>query len=193
MHKPNSESIYQIKIKLLSIQPWIWRRVFVSEAASLQDLHRIIQTIMPWDGSHPHRFFIKNKYYGPYIAKSGGNLDEETLDEKKITLGNLELSQKQRFRYIYDFGDKWIHEITIEKIIFPDSSQFYPFCVAGKNKAPPDDCGGAWGYSNLLDILADPKNPDYKDRAQCLGESFDPTKYNINEANQRLKSLFSAS
>jgi hypothetical protein len=188
--KQKSESIYQIKIKLLSFKPWIWRRVLISGGSSLRDLHHIIQAVMPWDGGHLHQFIIEEDNYGPSTAEIGCDWGEEVLNEKKFTLDKLNLPSKYKFRYEYDFGDDWVHEITIEKIIAQYPAQFYPFCVAGENAAPPDDCGGVWGYAELLEILKDPKNPEYKNRIRWLGEKFDPTKFEVDKANQYLSRLF---
>jgi Plasmid pRiA4b ORF-3-like protein len=188
--KQKSETIYQIKIKLLNFKPWIWRRVLVPGRSTLRDLHQIIQAAMPWDGGHLHQFIIGQEHYGPSMAEIGGDWGEEIFDEKKFTLDKLALPSKSKLRYEYDFGDDWVHEINVEKIIAQDSDQFYPVCMAGENAAPPDDCGGVWGYGELLEILADPKNPEHKNRQRWLGEKFDPTKFNIDEANQNLRSLF---
>jgi hypothetical protein len=188
--KSKSESIYQIKIKLLNFKPWIWRRILVPGGSTLRDLHQIIQTAMPWDGGHLHQFNIGQDQYGPTMAEIGDDWGEEVLDEKKITLDKLALPSKCKFLYEYDFGDDWVHEMTVEKIIAPDFDQFYPTCVAGDNAAPPDDCGGVWGYRDLLEILGDPKNPEHKNRQRWLGEKFDPTKFNMDKANQSLRKLF---
>jgi len=187
--KQKKESIYQIKIKLLNFKPWIWRRVLIPGVANLRDLHRIIQATMPWEGGHLHQFVIGEERYGPSMAEMGGGWGEEALDEKKFTLDKLALQPKHSFRYEYDFGDDWAHELKVEKIIAPDLGQSYPICLAGENAAPPDDCGGAWGYAELLEILADPKHPEHKNRKEWLGKKFDPTKFEVNAINQNLGRL----
>ncbi|MCC7318244.1 MAG: hypothetical protein IT219_06890 [Bacteroidales bacterium] len=34
---------------------------------------------------------------------------------------------------------------------------------------PPEDCGGVPGYYRLLEVMADPKHPDYADMLDWLG------------------------
>ena len=54
---------------------------------------------------------------------------------------------------MYDFGDYWEHEILVEKILPLEKGTHYPVCVTGKRACPPEDCGGATGYEELLEIL----------------------------------------
>ena len=154
------------------------------------DLHHIIQAVMPWDSGHLHQFIIGEESYGPSIKEIGCDWGEEVLDEKKFSLNKLAPPSKFKFRYEYDFGDDWVHEMIVEKIIARDLRQSYPICIAGENAAPPDDCGGVWGYKELLEILADPENPEHKNRQRWLGKKFDPTKFYVDKANQSLRSLF---
>ena len=48
----------------------------------------------------------------------------------------------------------------LEKVLPAVSDEKYPQCVDGKNACPPDDCGGPWGYDNLLKVMKNPKNPE---------------------------------
>ena len=48
----------QVKISLKGCSVPVWRRVIVSTAYTLYDLHRVIQAAMGWTGSHLHGFFI---------------------------------------------------------------------------------------------------------------------------------------
>ena len=59
----------------------------------------------------------------------------------------------------------------------------YPRCVAGKNAAPPEDCGGPWGYSEMLQALADPDHPERDELLEWLDEDFDPTDFDRDELN----------
>ena len=68
-----------------------------------------------------------------------------------------------RLRYTYDFGDDWDHDIKLEKVLPPDADLHVaavPVCLAGKGACPPEDCGGAWGYADLKETIADPSDED---------------------------------
>ena len=76
--------------------------------------------------------------------------------------------------YEYDFGDSWLHEVSLEKILPAKSNVQYPICSAGKRACPPEDCGGAPGYYNLLRIIKNPKHPEHDSMMEWLEEDFDP-------------------
>ena len=67
---PNRAPIYLLCIRLDAISPLIWRRLLVSEATTIAELHAIIQIAFGWSDSHLHRFVIHAKSYG--IAYLGG-------------------------------------------------------------------------------------------------------------------------
>ena len=54
--------VYQIKVSLDGSTPPIWRRLLVSEHASLQQLHDIIQVAMGWLDSHLHQFIAEGVF-----------------------------------------------------------------------------------------------------------------------------------
>jgi hypothetical protein len=54
------------------------------------------------------------------------------------------------FFYEYDFGDSWMHELRVERIVRANARMRYPRCVAGARLAPPEDCGGPRGYQEWL-------------------------------------------
>ena len=58
--------------------------------------------------------------------------------------------------YDYDFGDGWEHDLKIERVLPAEPGTHYPRCLTGKRACPPEDCGGPWGYQNLIEVLANP-------------------------------------
>ena len=86
--------------------------------------------------------------------------------------------------YEYDFGDSWLHEIVVEKIL-PDSGARYAVCLAGARACPPDDVGGPHGYALFL---ADRSNNENLDRwgEPAWVRSFDPERFDLPLINSRL-------
>ena len=66
----------------------------------------------------------------------------------------------------------------------------YPACVAGKRNCPPEDCGGAWGYADLLEILANPAHPQHEEQLEWLGGEFDPEAFSVADADAALAATF---
>ena len=62
-----------------------------------------------------------------------------------------------------------------------------PACIGGRRACPPEDCGGTWGYRELLDILADPTHPEYLDRCIWLDRPFDPEAFDPGEFGDNLR------
>ncbi len=123
-------------------------------------------------------------------------MDDDYGDESTVRLCDIlfALGAKRRFTYTYDMGDSWDHEIIIEQELPADPEADYPVCVTGKRNGLIEDCGGIWGYEELLAILADPKHEDYAERKEWLGECYgvsrwDADKFDLEGINRRLKPL----
>jgi hypothetical protein len=84
----------------------------------------------------------------------------------------------------------WRRLLIIEKRAPSLEPACYPACVAGKRNCPPEDCGGPWGYEDLLAVLADPAHPEHAERSEWLGEEFDPDEFAIEIANATLAARF---
>lgn len=108
---------------------------------------------------------------------------------KKYTLANVVSAVKEKFIYIYDFGDDWIHEILVEKILPPGKEAKYPVCLAGKRACPPEDSGGVWGYAQMLEIVQDPKHEEYDSLMEWLGDEFDPETFDPEKINAKLRKM----
>jgi transcriptional regulator with XRE-family HTH domain len=179
--------VYQFKITLDGIKPPIWRRLQTPSDFTLESLSDMIQTVMGWEGGHLHAFEIDGEVYGP---SDPADWDDEALDECDYGLDDLVLSAKTRFKYRYDFGDDWSHTVVLEKIL-PWKPEDGPVCVTGQRACPPEDCGGIWGYQDLLATLADPKHPAHAERREWMGGSVpDPERFSLERVNLKLAAQF---
>ncbi|MEL6722563.1 MAG: plasmid pRiA4b ORF-3 family protein [Pseudomonadota bacterium] len=172
---------YQIKINLQGAKPPIWRRLWVAPDMTLGQLHDVIQTAMGWHDCHLHQFDV----YGEYYSAPDQELGPDVSDEEDITLAAALQEPKQRITYEYDFGDGWVHEILLEKVLPREKQETLPICVKGKRACPPEDCGGVWGYGGLLEVLADPQHEQYEDMLEWVGD-FDPEAFCVDSVNQKL-------
>jgi hypothetical protein len=174
-----SNLVYQFKITLKEIEPLIWRRILVPSKYTFWDLHVAIQDAMGWLDSHLHQFRIKKLRSGKVLLI--GIPLEDMYDDEEDVLAGWELDMADFFlepgkiaEYEYDFGDSWEHEILLEGILLKDKTVKYPRCLGGERTCPPEDCGGTWGYQNLLEIMHTPAHEEYQSTKEWLGGKFDP-------------------
>jgi hypothetical protein len=187
--KPSADAqIYQLKITLKDLAPPVWRRIQVSSRMLLGDLHALVQIVMGWDNSHMHQFKVGKTYYGSRYPEDFDGTTE-TQDEDKITVGEVLTKPKAKLTYEYDFGDSWEHEIALEKILPAEQGVKYPLCLDGKRACPPEDCGGVWGYANMLEVMDNPEHPEYEEMEEWLGEEFDPEAFSVEAVNKVLRKM----
>ncbi len=180
---PIPTDIYQIKITLIGAKPPIWRRFQVGGDITLHRLHGIIQIVMGWENAHLHSFEIAGKEYG----EPNPEFVSDSLNEKKFKLCDVVEKEKQRFKYEYDFGDDWLHDVVVEKILPADPGAKYPVVLDGARSCPPEDCGGVWGYMDMLEIIRNPKHERYEELLEWIGDEFDPEAFSIDQINACLR------
>lgn len=179
MPRKTTAAIYQIKITLQGIKPPIWRRVLVPADITLDRLHFIVLAAMGWGGGHMHMFEMDGQHYGEPDGEFDG-----MKNEARVKLNKLLCVEKDSLMYEYDFGDSWRHKIVLEKILPPVAGATVPVCLAGARACPPEDCGGEWGYANLLAALADPKHEEHEAMCDWIGYDFDPADFDLADVNQ---------
>jgi hypothetical protein len=165
--------LYLLKVAFRGIKPPIWRRICVRADSTFGDLHEVLLSIMEWSDFHLHLFNL----YGHEL--SDGRLFEEDDDgigdESKFRL-NVYTQTGSIFYYKYDFGDDWVLKITVLDDDYKYHDEFFePYeIIAGKRAAPPEDCGGVYGYYRLLEVLKDPNHPSYEDCRELAGDDWEP-------------------
>ena len=143
----------------------------------LDALHRLIQVVMGWEDSHLHMFSKGGRHYSspsPWGNDFGMPGTPRDLDARKCRINQLLKREKDWMTYMYDFGDSWEHKITLQKILPYDRTVRLPACTGGRRRCPPEDCGGVWGYYEMLETLKDPNAPDHEDFKEWIGGDFDP-------------------
>ncbi len=70
-------------------------------------------------------FIFRGKDYGVY--HDGGISFAD--DPIKVLFSELGLQENEKFIYEYDFGDDWVNELRIEKILKPDNKFRFPKCI----------------------------------------------------------------
>lgn len=177
---------FQIRIDLARYRPKIWRRLLIRSDLPLYDFHLAIQIAMGWDNSHLHQFIKEKKFYSERLKDDWTWDDRHNIDYDGMIISDLLLKEKDKIEYEYDFGDGWVHEIKLEKILPSDDTMKSPVCTDGALASPPEDCGGIWGYAQMLEIMKDPGHEQYEETLEWIGETFNPEFFDIITANKLL-------
>jgi hypothetical protein len=176
--------IYQLRIALTDVTPSVWRRVLVPGGYTLDRLHRVIQHAMGWQDLHLHSFEIGGQQYGE-PDPVGELAVRDELDARLDAVAG----KGDGFRYTYDFGDWWEHEVTVEDVSAAEPDERYPACVGGARACPPEDVGGAFGFGELLAALAEPDHPRREALLAWLGREFHPDEFHPERATTLLRRL----
>jgi hypothetical protein len=171
--------LYRLKVTLQGVRPPIWRRFLVPGDIKLNRLHDSLQAVMGWTNSHLHQFDIRGERYGIPDREFG----DEITNENKIALCEVLSRPKDRLIYQYDFGDDWIHDVVLEAVLPAGEKGQYPMIEAGKRACPIEDCGGCYGYMEMLEALKDSKHPEHENMVEWVGGSFDSEAFNVIQAN----------
>jgi hypothetical protein len=179
-----ARNVHRLKVTLRGSKPPIWRRFEVASDITLARLHSVIQLGFGWEDCHLWVFETPAGRYG----SSDPELEIRSAANKKLSA--VADWPGDKLRYEYDFGDGWDHDIIVEAVQPAEQDVAYPRCVAGKRSCPPEDCGGIWGYYELLNTLANPRHENHAQMLWWLGISspadFDPDRFDLDEANSYL-------
>ncbi len=193
MKTKTPQATFQLKVTLMGSRPPIWRRILVPNTITLGKLHQVLQVVMGWEDEHLHQFVQGRELYG-VPDKEEVFFGMSATDENKTILSSLLSKEKEWLTYEYDFGDGWEHKLILEKKLPFDDSIQLPHCLKGKRASPPEDCGGMWGYMDLIGIMSDKSSPEYAERAEWLEENFgindfNPEFFDLEEVNTQLHRL----
>lgn len=116
--------VFQIKMVLEGSKPPIWRRLLIPANLRLPDLHGVVQLAMRWNDSHLYHFMVGLRseglrFYGdPYPLDIDLMVQAEGrfINDLNVPIDHLLVNRKDWIRYEYDFGDGWIHRLTLEEI-----------------------------------------------------------------------------
>ncbi len=170
------------------------RSFFVPLHCNFLTLHRILQIGFGWTDEHLHKFTCNRRR-----TRIDEALQERCYSymdrEKRKALFNKEgarlseyIPPVKRIDYEYDFGDGWVHVITVGAIEVIEGEP-YATCTGGQGTTPPEDCGGPHGYARLLAILKDPTHDEHDEKLEWVEDGFDLDfdQWDINSRLERLK------
>jgi len=150
-HSQNTGSVCILKVALEGSKN-IWRKIAIREGQTLHCLHDIIYDAFDREEEHMYSFFFphspqktfnprkihqsSDEYTHPYACEDKGMFGSEAQSGSKTSLKSLALTEGQVFYYLFDFGDEWWHEITVDKTGGTANDEKYPRIIEKKGKSP---------------------------------------------------------
>lgn len=142
--------IYIFKVKL-SHNKRTWRTIAINENQTLDTLHEAIFHAFDRYDAHLYSFYMTNgakrqdrfrscpEYTDPNAIQNDGGLfgfRTQPKNAARTKIKDLNLSIKDKFEYLFDFGDNWLHEIVLEEISEPESKTKYPKILKVNGESP---------------------------------------------------------
>jgi hypothetical protein len=145
-----SEPVFVLKVALSGDKD-VWRRIAMLGSQALDELSWVIFCAFDRDDEHLYSFYFPKpgskgrarirdaaEYSHPACCEEGGlAFGSSPTDASEATLSSLGLKPRQKFHYLFDFGDEWWHDITVEAVDAPRERGKYPRILEKHGKSPP--------------------------------------------------------
>jgi len=128
----------------------IYRNIEILGNQTLADLHDSIFEAFDRYDEHLYSFFLTGKATknirvirdSPEITHPM-NLEDhigfgfkKRYNAEKTEIGKLDLDEKEKLYYLFDFGDEWWHELTVLNVLNVDDSTGFPRIVKVSRESP---------------------------------------------------------
>mgnify|MGYP001030745072 FL=1 len=120
----------------VSCRKGCYRHIQISGGNTLEDLHNAIQDAFAFDNDHAYAFFMDNCQWSKrdaYYAPGIGQFDERSAGD--FCLNQLDLEAGKQFKYLFDFGDEWVFQCRVLRVLEEQTEQPAVVRVQGE---PPE-------------------------------------------------------
>jgi Plasmid pRiA4b ORF-3-like protein len=153
---------YLLQTELQNItNPCIVRTLSVPASATFHTLHCALQVAFGWGNCHLHSFEVLAAPRAPNARKvprvllkidPSPNQYDDVFDPmpqntKKLRLRDVyenAIYKDSAIEYWYDFGDDWMHSISLIGRALASTRQIV--CLSGEGSPAEEDCGGPGGW-----------------------------------------------
>jgi hypothetical protein len=132
--KPGAVLTYSFKVTYQR-KPSVWQVIEISEDQSLDDLHYAILSGVDFDTDHLYSFFMSGQAWDRGTEYAAPHAERRSAARVKI--GDLRLRMKQKFLYLFDYGDEHRFEVQLVDINPEAPKGRYPRLVESHGKVPP--------------------------------------------------------
>nr|HMQ29247.1 plasmid pRiA4b ORF-3 family protein [Chloroflexaceae bacterium] len=111
------------------------RDIEIADDQNLEDLHLAIQQALGWDDDHLYSFFMGRRPYDR-ANEVGSPWSDSARRTYQVSVGSLGLKAKQKFLYLFDYGDEHLFTLEVLQINPQAPRGNYPKVVAREGRAP---------------------------------------------------------
>jgi hypothetical protein len=112
----------------------LWRRIAIPGALPLEDLAETIIGAFQFTYDHLYQFSYRNRFgvetHANHLYMDDGPWASE------VRVGDIPLQEGQSMTYLYDFGDRWEFDVTLERVDPPDRAMKEPAILDARGEAP---------------------------------------------------------
>jgi hypothetical protein len=202
-----TEATFRLRIELHGMQPPVWRSLDVAAWTPLDRLNGDLQEVFGWQFGERHWFHVGSPRSGSSFTELAiydpddpdadpyGDADDpildEALDEAEYGLG--EIMEKVGDAFMYTYGKKWLHKVTLTEVLPPRPRNELPVCTDGSGYSPYEGADGPAEWPKFVAISQDPEDVLYRSMRRMLrlreGENIDPAAFDVDRANAALRGL----
>ena len=121
-------------------------------------------------------------------------------EQSDASIGSAEQEQarpkvkEERMKFEYDFGDSWEHDLWVKgaRDYAPNEEPVIKLLKA-HGECPPEDCGGVWGYAELLELNKKKrKTAEEKERLEWydIPKDYDPEDCDLEWLQEDIEALW---
>lgn len=150
MRVTKSDTEYVFRVNLKGARR-VTRTIALRGDQTLDDLHEAIFAAFDRFDAHLYSFYFSKapsrrsttgprpkEYTAPQMFdEPDASDDERRFDASATRLDDLRLKPGQKFEYLFDFGDSWWHEGTVEAVNPSVPRARYPQIRASRGISPP--------------------------------------------------------
>ena len=140
------DRIHVIKVALM-YDKTVYRKIAIRDDQTLEDLHNAIFYAFDREEEHLYSFFFPDKptkskntiMDSPEYTITGMADDlfsKEQTEVSEATIQSLNLRLKQKFYYLFDWGDEWWHELIYEGVKDIRTKDL-PAVIVTRGESPP--------------------------------------------------------
>ena len=193
---------FHIRVKLNNAPVNIWRELVVPSNITLEMLAYVLIDAMGWRHEHLYQYHTKNGVCFLNSRELKHRNDSffafmsrvRYKNSEKTSLEQVIQPKGERLKFEYDFGDSWTHDLWVKGTRdYASNEEPVIKLLKAHGECPPEDCGGVWGYAELLELNKKKrKTADDKERLEWydIPKGFDPESCDLEWLQDDVESLW---